>query len=251
MLVADKDFASKQASTSRSPSRCSRRRDRYIAFADTCIHQERSLFKGTLLNGKVICPGHQWHSTWRADTRRSRTAANPPTRCGWRRTPSHQPRPPPPEDVRCPRPPEREPGMTSPTFVTVGAGQTAAVAARTLRRRGFDGRIVLVGDEPYAPYQRPPLSKEFLAGRDTFESLLLLPEAWLARQRRRDRHRNRGDPRRSATRTVGTRGRTPDSRRRRTVRHRRPPADTAGAGPRPDLVHYCAPSTTRDGFSGR
>jgi nitrite reductase (NADH) small subunit len=30
------------------------------AFADTCIHQERSLFKGTLLHGKVICPGHQW-----------------------------------------------------------------------------------------------------------------------------------------------------------------------------------------------
>ena len=70
--------------------------------------------------------------------------------------------------------------MTSPTFVTVGAGQTAAVAARTLRRRGFDGRIVLVGDEPYAPYQRPPLSKEFLSGTDTFDSLMLLPEAWLA-----------------------------------------------------------------------
>jgi len=30
------------------------------AFADTCIHQERSLFKGTLLHGKVVCPGHQW-----------------------------------------------------------------------------------------------------------------------------------------------------------------------------------------------
>jgi nitrite reductase (NADH) small subunit len=33
---------------------------RVYAFADTCIHQDRSLFKGTLLNGKVICPGHQW-----------------------------------------------------------------------------------------------------------------------------------------------------------------------------------------------
>ncbi len=41
-------------------------------------------------------------------------------------------------------------GMTGRTFVTVGAGQAAAVAARTLRRRGFDGRIVLVGDEPHA-----------------------------------------------------------------------------------------------------
>ena len=77
--------------------------------------------------------------------------------------------------------------MTSPTFVTVGAGQTAAVAARTLRRRGFDGRIVLVGDEPHAPYQRPPLSKEFLAGSEDRESLLLLPADVAGRQRRRDR----------------------------------------------------------------
>ncbi|WP_193046201.1 NAD(P)/FAD-dependent oxidoreductase [Mycolicibacterium baixiangningiae] len=71
--------------------------------------------------------------------------------------------------------------MTRRTFVTVGAGQTAAVAARTLRRRGFDGRIVLIGDEPYAPYQRPPLSKEFLAGVDTADSLQLLPADWLTR----------------------------------------------------------------------
>src|ERR1700755_1621647 len=70
--------------------------------------------------------------------------------------------------------------MTTKTFVAIGAGQTAAVAARTLRRRGFDGRIVLVGDEPHAPYQRPPLSKEFLAGRDTRGSLDLLPAGWLA-----------------------------------------------------------------------
>jgi 3-phenylpropionate/trans-cinnamate dioxygenase ferredoxin reductase component len=70
--------------------------------------------------------------------------------------------------------------VSAHTFVAIGAGQTAAVAARTLRRRGFDGRIVLVGDEPHAPYQRPPLSKEFLAGADTLESLNLLPAVWLA-----------------------------------------------------------------------
>jgi 3-phenylpropionate/trans-cinnamate dioxygenase ferredoxin reductase subunit len=70
--------------------------------------------------------------------------------------------------------------MTTKTLVTVGAGQTAAVAARTLRGRGFDGRIVLIGDEPYAPYQRPPLSKEFLSGTDSLDSMLLLPQTWLA-----------------------------------------------------------------------
>ncbi|WP_458319529.1 NAD(P)/FAD-dependent oxidoreductase [Mycolicibacterium brisbanense] len=70
--------------------------------------------------------------------------------------------------------------MTGRTFVTVGAGQTAAVAARTLRRRGFDGRIVLVGDERHAPYQRPPLSKEFLSGADTLDALAILPPQWCA-----------------------------------------------------------------------
>ncbi|MFD3813220.1 NAD(P)/FAD-dependent oxidoreductase [Rhodococcus sp. NPDC058639] len=69
--------------------------------------------------------------------------------------------------------------MTVRTVVTVGAGQVAAGAARTLRRRGFDGRIVLLGDEPHAPYQRPPLSKEFLAGREAAESLSLFTPRWL------------------------------------------------------------------------
>ncbi|MGB3482394.1 MAG: FAD-dependent oxidoreductase [Mycobacterium sp.] len=69
--------------------------------------------------------------------------------------------------------------MSRDTFVTIGAGQAAAVAARNLRRRGFDGRIVLLGDEPHPPYQRPPLSKEFLAGADTEESLWILPPAWV------------------------------------------------------------------------
>jgi 3-phenylpropionate/trans-cinnamate dioxygenase ferredoxin reductase subunit len=69
--------------------------------------------------------------------------------------------------------------MTIRTVVTVGAGQVAAVAARTLRRRGFDGRIILLGEEPHAPYQRPPLSKGFLAGREGVESLALLTPKWL------------------------------------------------------------------------
>lgn len=69
--------------------------------------------------------------------------------------------------------------MTVRTVVAVGAGQVAAGVARTLRRRGFDGRIVLLGDEPHAPYQRPPLSKEFLAGREPAESLSLFTPRWL------------------------------------------------------------------------
>ncbi|HEY7630059.1 MAG TPA: FAD-dependent oxidoreductase, partial [Thermoleophilaceae bacterium] len=50
------------------------------------------------------------------------------------------------------------------TFVIVGAGLAGAKAAETLRSEGFDGRIVLVGAEAARPYERPPLSKEYLRG---------------------------------------------------------------------------------------
>ncbi|HLW25729.1 MAG TPA: FAD-dependent oxidoreductase [Steroidobacteraceae bacterium] len=50
------------------------------------------------------------------------------------------------------------------TILILGGGQAAAQAIDTLRRQGYQGRIVLVGDEPHLPYQRPPLSKKFLAG---------------------------------------------------------------------------------------
>ncbi|MEU9844152.1 FAD-dependent oxidoreductase [Actinomadura sp. NPDC048032] len=62
--------------------------------------------------------------------------------------------------------------------LVAGAGQTAAVAARTLRRRGFDGRVTLVGAEHEAPYQRPPLSKEYLAGEQDRDELCLLTPEW-------------------------------------------------------------------------
>ena len=50
-------------------------------------------------------------------------------------------------------------------IVILGAGQAAAQLAVSLRQGGHDGPIRMVGDEPYAPYQRPPLSKAFLKER--------------------------------------------------------------------------------------
>jgi len=50
------------------------------------------------------------------------------------------------------------------TFVIVGAGMAGAKAAQTLREEGFDGRIVMAGEEPDPPYERPPLSKDYLLG---------------------------------------------------------------------------------------
>jgi 3-phenylpropionate/trans-cinnamate dioxygenase ferredoxin reductase subunit len=63
------------------------------------------------------------------------------------------------------------------SMVLVGGGQTSAIAARTLRRRGYDGRILIICDEEHRPYQRPPLSKEYLASGDE-SSLELLPADW-------------------------------------------------------------------------
>lgn len=60
-------------------------------------------------------------------------------------------------------------------IVIAGAGQAAVQAIDTLRRKGFTGRITLVGDESRLPYQRPPLSKQFLAGAMQEERLLLRP----------------------------------------------------------------------------
>ena len=63
--------------------------------------------------------------------------------------------------------------MTEQTVVIVGASHAAVQAVDTLRREGHTGRIVLVGDEPYLPYNRPPLSKKYLAGEMERERLLL------------------------------------------------------------------------------
>jgi len=60
-------------------------------------------------------------------------------------------------------------------IVIVGAGQAAVQAVDTLRRRGFAGKLTLIGEEPWAPYQRPPLSKKYLAGALERERLLIRP----------------------------------------------------------------------------
>src|SRR5215211_1869275 len=61
-----------------------------------------------------------------------------------------------------PRKEEMSPGTE--TFVIAGAGLAGAKAAETLREEGFDGRLVMVGEEAERPYERPPLSKDYLRG---------------------------------------------------------------------------------------
>jgi 3-phenylpropionate/trans-cinnamate dioxygenase ferredoxin reductase subunit len=58
-------------------------------------------------------------------------------------------------------------------IVIVGAGQAAAQLVESLRRKGYDGQITVIGDEPVLPYQRPPLSKKYLAGSLAAERLYI------------------------------------------------------------------------------
>ena len=63
-------------------------------------------------------------------------------------------------------------------MVIIGGGLTAATAAETLRKEGFTGPVTIVADEAEIPYQRPPLSKGFLAGKEDEDALLPLSAKW-------------------------------------------------------------------------
>lgn len=63
-------------------------------------------------------------------------------------------------------------------IVIVGAGQAGYQIAASLRQEGFDGTLTMIGDEPFLPYQRPPLSKAYLMGKADEDSLPIRPEAF-------------------------------------------------------------------------
>jgi len=58
-------------------------------------------------------------------------------------------------------------------IIIVGGGHAAGQAAASLRQKGYDGRVTVVTSEAYLPYQRPPLSKAYLAGKMELEHLYL------------------------------------------------------------------------------
>jgi 3-phenylpropionate/trans-cinnamate dioxygenase ferredoxin reductase component len=66
------------------------------------------------------------------------------------------------------------------TFVIVGAGLAGAKAAEALREQGYDGELILFGDEQLPPYERPPLSKSYLMGNSPWEEAVVHPEPWYA-----------------------------------------------------------------------
>src|SRR5919198_695196 len=70
----------------------------------------------------------------------------------------------------------------SETFVIVGASLAGAKAAETLREEGFDGHVVLLGAEPHRPYERPPLSKDYLRGEAERDAAFVHEEGFYAEQ---------------------------------------------------------------------
>jgi 3-phenylpropionate/trans-cinnamate dioxygenase ferredoxin reductase subunit len=66
------------------------------------------------------------------------------------------------------------------TIVIVGAGQAGGEIATALRQQKFEGRIVLIGEEPHLPYKRPPLSKGYLQGKDDKSAIYVHEEGWYA-----------------------------------------------------------------------
>ena len=68
-------------------------------------------------------------------------------------------------------------------FVIVGGGHAAGQAAASLRQEGYEGELVIVADEPHIPYQRPPLSKQYLAGEQGLERVYLRAEKFYADKR--------------------------------------------------------------------
>jgi 3-phenylpropionate/trans-cinnamate dioxygenase ferredoxin reductase subunit len=68
----------------------------------------------------------------------------------------------------------------SAAFVIVGASLAGAKAAEALREEGFDGPLVLIGEESERPYERPPLSKDYLLGKAERETIYVHPQSWYA-----------------------------------------------------------------------
>ncbi|SIN67510.1 3-phenylpropionate/trans-cinnamate dioxygenase ferredoxin reductase subunit [Parasphingorhabdus marina DSM 22363] len=77
---------------------------------------------------------------------------------------------------------EADRNLSEEAVLIIGAGQAAAQTATSLRQGGFEGQIVIAGDEPFLPYQRPPLSKTYLKGELERENLYFKNSAWYEMQ---------------------------------------------------------------------
>src|SRR5438105_6038763 len=143
-----------------------RRGDELFAIGATCTHYGGPLAKGLLVDCTVHCP---WHHA-RFDLRTGEAIAAPAL-----------------NNVACYKidkreaqffvtskideKPVRKPKSSPASVVIVGAGAAGSAAAEMLRREGYDGPVILIGADEFLPYDRPNLSKDYLAGT--------APEEWI------------------------------------------------------------------------
>ena len=78
--------------------------------------------------------------------------------------------------------------MKKQMAVIVGASHAAAQLSVSLRQQGWEGDIMMIGDEPHLPYHRPPLSKTFLSGDKSIHDLLIRPAAYYEKNNIQFRH---------------------------------------------------------------
>ena len=148
------------------PVLLARRGDELFAIGATCTHYGGPLAKGLMVDCTVRCP---WHHA-RFDLRTGEAIAAPAL-----------------NDVACyniekrgerffvtgkiKKKPTRTPKSVPTSVVIVGVGAAGGAAAEILRREGYDGRVTMIGRDEFLPYDRPNLSKDYLAGN--------APEEWI------------------------------------------------------------------------
>jgi NADPH-dependent 2,4-dienoyl-CoA reductase/sulfur reductase-like enzyme/nitrite reductase/ring-hydroxylating ferredoxin subunit len=155
-----------------------RRGDEFFAIGATCTHYGGPLAKGLLVDCTVRCP---WHHA-RFDLRTGEAIAAPAL-----------------NDVasyrverrddrffvtgKIDREPSRKPKSSPSGVVIVGAGAAGAAAAEMLRREGYNGPVTMIGADEFLPYDRPNLSKDYLAGNAPEEWIPLRPPEFYREQR--------------------------------------------------------------------
>ncbi|HEX5489939.1 MAG TPA: FAD-dependent oxidoreductase [Candidatus Udaeobacter sp.] len=155
-----------------------RRGDDLFAIGATCTHYGGPLAKGLMVDCTVHCP---WHHA-RFDLRTGEAIAAPAL-----------------NDVACyklekrgerffltgkvDRKPQRSPKTSPASVLIVGAGAAGGAAAEMLRREGYDGPVTLIGADEFLPYDRPNLSKDYLAGNAPEEWIPLRPPEFYREQK--------------------------------------------------------------------
>lgn len=152
--------------------------DEVTAIGATCTHYGGPLAEGLVVGDTVRCPWHHACFSLRTGEALAAPALNPVpcwevevkdgvVRLGRRAE-------------EAPLSPRGRSAAAPGAMVIVGAGAAGSAAAEMLRREGFDGRVVLIDPDPAAPYDRPNLSKDYLAGTAPEEWIPLRPDGFYA-----------------------------------------------------------------------